>query len=355
MPEKENVGRSLAAMIRARAGRGKGGALAAAVAVQTALLLVAVGVIIAVPSGKDEAAFKAGKRVSLPPRELEHRAALNDFQQAAGAALPVERLSTESLLPENSLPELPALPSDSFSPLVQEAPVPEADALLAESGLNAALTGLPGGFSELDLFGIREGAGRFVILVDTSNSMFERQRDGVKYRFDFTVIKDEIAALVAGLQPDTQFNLAIYEGGSLAWQPNLMPATLENKQAAEAWLRGLSESPSASISSRKSPGPRLIEGGGTRLDTGLRQVFGFEPEVIFIVTDGEINRSGRTIPQDELLDIIRGLQRGLAESARIHVIHYQTAVTKPEEIATMRAIAGRNSGRFRQVEAVLLE
>ncbi len=352
MPENQGPGRRLADLTAARRGRGKRGALAAAVVAQALILLVAVGVIIAVPDGQEDPAFKAGKRITLPQRELEHRAALNEFQQAAGAPLPVEKLTTEALLPDAALPELPSLPSESFSPFVLENPAPDADALLGETGLNAALAGLPGGMSELDLFGIREGASRFVILVDTSNSMFERQRDGVKYRFDFSVIKEEIAALIAGLQPDTQFNLAIYEGGSLAWQPQLMPATLENKQAAQAWLYGLSESPSASISSRRSPGPTLIEGGGTRLDTGLRQAFGFEPEVIFIVTDGEINRSGRTIPEDELLDIIRELQRTLAEPARLHVIHYETAVTKPEETATMRAIAGRNGGRFRKVEAV---
>lgn len=355
MPENQSPGRRLADLLLARRRRGKSGALVAAMVVQALLLALAVGVIIVVPSGREDPAFTAGQRVSLPQRELDHRVALNEFQQAAGAPLPVEKIATEALLPDVVLPQIPSLPSDSFSPFVLESPAPGVDALLGDSGLSAALEGMPGGMSELDLFGIREGAGRFVILVDTSNSMFERQRDGVKYRFDFTVIKDEIAALIAGLQPGTQFNLAVYEGGSLAWQPQLVPATMENKQAAEAWLRGLSESPGASISSRTSPGPKLIEGGGTRLDTALKQAFGFEPEVIFIVTDGEINRSGRTIPEDELLDIISALQRTLAEPARIHVVHYQTTVSKPEEVATLRAVAGRNHGRFRQVEAVAVE
>ncbi|QYY37326.1 vWA domain-containing protein [Ruficoccus sp. ZRK36] len=354
MPDRQSPGR-LAAMKSAHRGRGKTGALAMALVVQAILLLAAVVVMVAVPSGRKDPAFVAGKRISLPQRELDHRVALNEFQQAAGVSMPVEKISAVSLLAEDTLPELPELPSDSFSPFVLENPAPDAQAMLGESGLSAALEGLGGGVSELDLFGVREGAARFVIVVDTSNSMFERQRDGVKYRFDFSLIKDEITALIAGLSSDTQFDLIVYEGGSLAWQPQLMRASLANKEAATEWLRGLSESPGASISSRSSPGPKLIEGGGTRLDTALKQAFSFAPEVIFVVTDGEINRSGKTISEEEVLDIIRELQRSLPEPARIHVIHYQTTVSKPEEVASMRAIAGRNSGRFRQIEAVPVE
>ena len=329
---------------------GKGGALAAAIVLQIIVLAVAVFIIVRVSGGEEKAAFRASPSISLPPRELSHRASLLEFEQAAAVPMPVRALQVDALLPE-TMPSLPPLPADSFSPLSAETSLAPGDALLGTEGLEAAVAGLGLGQSQVDLFGIRDEASRLVILVDTSNSMFERQRDGVKYRFDFGVIKDEVAALLMGLQPDTRFNLAIYEGGSLAWQPELMPATLENKQAAVDWLRGLSESPSASISGRNSSGPKLIEGGGTRLDTGLKQVFGFEPDVVFIVTDGEINRNGRRIEEDDILSEIRTLQAALETPARLHVIHYQTAVTRDVELATMRAIAGRNSGRFRQVSA----
>ncbi|MEM8549940.1 MAG: hypothetical protein AAGF10_04055, partial [Verrucomicrobiota bacterium] len=176
-------------------------------------------------------------------------------------------------------------------------------------------------------------------------------RDGVRYHFDYQVIKNEVANLIAGLSPQTQFNLAIYEGGSLAWRDELVEATRENKEEARAWLEALSESPAASIASRKASGTRMMEGGGTRLDTALRQAFSFKPEVIFIVTDGEINRSGRRITEEEMLDLIRELQGDIEERARIHVVHYATAVAKDVEVATMRAIAGRNNGRFRRVKA----
>lgn len=330
--------------------RGKTGALVAAAVLQVIVLAAAVFVIVRVSDGEAEPAFKASSRISLPQRELNHRASLLEFEQAAGVAMPVPALQVEQMLPD-AVPELPALPMDSFNPLAAEVSLTPGDALLGTEGLEAAIGGLGLGQSQVDLFGIREAASRLVILIDTSNSMFERQRDGEKYRFDFGVIKGEVSALIMGLQPDTQFNLAIYEGGSLAWQPELMVATLENKQAAVDWLLGLSESPGASISGRSSPGPKLLEGGGTRLDTGLKQAFGFAPDVIFIVTDGEINRSGRRIEEADILAEIRSLQAGLDQDARLHVIHYETAVTRDVELATMRAIAGRNGGRFHQVKA----
>lgn len=324
--------------------------LGLAVALQLILLAGAVFIIVAVPEATPEPSFSAGKSITLPPRELDHRVAMAEYRQSAGMPLPVERLRSDELMPD-ALPSLRELPADSFSLMELAHSTPDAAAMLGETGLDAALEGLPQAGSAVDLFGIRDAATRLVILVDTSNSMFERQRDGVKYRFDFGVIKDEVASLIQGLQPDTLFNLAIYEGGSLAWQPELVPASLANKQAAEAWLRGLSESPGASISSRRSPGVKLLEGGGTRLDTGLRQVFGYEPQVVFIVTDGEINRSGKRIGEDEILRIIRELQADLPERARLHVVHYRTAVSRDVELVTMRAIASRNGGRFRQVKA----
>ncbi|MEM9227730.1 MAG: hypothetical protein AAGA45_07155, partial [Verrucomicrobiota bacterium] len=269
----------------------------------------------------------------------------------AAVPQPVDKLSLDEFLPDDSA-ALPELPSDAFTPFVLESPL-QLDGDLSAAGLSPnALEGINADNLEaLSLFGITDRGTRVVILLDTSNSMFERQRDGVRHRFDYQVIKDEVANLIAGLSPQTRFNLAIYEGGSLAWRDELVEANRENKALATAWLEALSESPSASISSRKAPGTRLIEGGGTRLDTALKQAFGYEPEVIFVVTDGEINRSGRRINEEEMLELIRELQGELADRARIHVVHYATAVARDVEVSTMRAIAGRNNGRFRRVKA----
>jgi len=331
--------------------RGKKGSLAAALILQLVLISMTVTVAVIAPRLTEDPEFTAKKTIYLPQRELEHQAAMAEFQQAASAPLTVEKLTTESLL-SDPLPDMPSLPTTEFSPFENENPVPNAQGLLAGSGLGAALQGLNAGASQVSFFGIREEARRYMILIDSSNSMFERTRSGQQYRFDFKTIKNEANKLIDKLNANTLFNVAIYEGGSLAWSEYMVPATVGNKQAATAWVNGLSEDPGVSIGSRRSPGIKLMEGGGTRLDTGLKQAFGFQPEVIFIVTDGEINRGNfDTISEDEIVDLIKGLQETLDEPARIHVIHYETAISRDHEIDTMRAIASKNKGRFRRVKA----
>lgn len=330
--------------------RGKKGSLAAAIIIQLLLIGLTVGVVVIAPKLQQDLEFIAKKTIYLPQRELEHQAAMAEFQQAASAPLSIEKLATESLLAD-PLPDMPTLPTTEFSPFENENPVPNAQGLLQGSGLGDALQGLNAGASQVSFFGIREEARRYMILIDSSNSMFERSRQGVLHRFDFGTIKREATKLINKLNANTLFNVAIYEGGSLAWNQYMVPATVPNKQDATDWVNNLDENPSASIRSRRSNGVRLMEGGGTRLDTGLKQAFGFQPEVIFIVTDGEINRGSSKISEDEILDIIKDLQETLEEPARIHVIHYETSVARDYEIDTMRSIASRNKGRFRQVKA----
>ena len=150
----------------------------------------------------------------------------------------------------------------------------------------------------------------------------------------------------------SQFNVSIYEGGAMAWQERLVDANLPNKRRAAKWVQELDERPGVSIAGRHGDGPKLLEGGGTRLDTALTQVFAFEPEAVFIVTDGEINRGGERIGEAEMLEIIDNLQGALAQRVRLHVVHYETKAARPEELALMKAVAAQNDGYFRQVAAV---
>lgn len=339
-------------MIKSRSTKSKVlGPFFSALIILFALLILTAFVVVIAPSSREDPAFAAKKTIYLPQRELEHQAAVSEFQQVASAPLIPDRLSTESLIPE-AMPDLPALPSETFTPFESETPAPSTDGLLSSSGFMDALSGLSAGSSQVSFFGIREEATRIVILVDTSNSMFERSRDRVLHRFNFKTIKDEVTKLISELNANTLFNVAVYEGGSLAWSQELVPATVSNKSEAIAWVKGLSENPNVTIGSRSSAGIKLVEGGGTRLDTGLKQAFSFQPEVIFIVTDGEINRgSFQAIPEDEILDIINDLQAQQETDARIHVIQYETLVARDAEIDTMRAIASKNKGHYRKIEA----
>jgi hypothetical protein len=66
--------------------------------------------------------------------------------------------------------------------------------------------------------------------------------------------------------------------------------------------------------------------------------------------DKKDDQSGN-IDEQELLSIVGEGQKPLETPARIHVIHFLTKAARDEEEKTLRAVARRNDGRFRQVKA----
>lgn len=190
---------------------------------------------------------------------------------------------------------------------------------------------------------------RVVLVLDTSNTMFERKREGEVFRFDFSVIKRETANLIAGLTDDSSFNLVIYESGSQAYANQMVLATESAKKQAARWILSLDEDPGMTIAKR--PGPdenKLLEGRGTRLDTALKQTLGFKPTVVFVLTDGEVQRV------EEGVFRWLGELRKLKPAAEVHVVQYLTEKTKDEETAILRRIATRGGGKFRTVDAKIL-
>jgi hypothetical protein len=303
------------------------------------------------------ATFVAKKSVTIPPKLVEQRMQSAEFDAAAPKPSFDDKMA--SLRPTDfALPDLPKMPVEDMMPIDPSTVVNASADSLVGSGGNGSGSGNGnggGGFgtgaSAVSFFGIKDTARRVVIVVDTSNSMFERSRNGQLHTFDFKAIKDETVRLIGGLGVNTQFNVVIYEGGSMAWKEEFLPASDPNKQEATAWVRELDEDPESSIGRRKGKGPKLMEGGGTRLDTAMKQTFAMQPDVIFIITDGEINRGDEKIEAKEMLDIIEELQRGLPEKARIHVVHYVTAVVRKEEQDLLKSIARRNGGRFTEIKA----
>lgn len=351
----------------------------AVVALHVLAGLVAGVLVVARYFMKPEATFEAARDVRMPAKEREQRMNMAEFDSLAPKPSFNDKL--QSLKPAKfSLPELPKIPIDEMLPLDPSAIVTDqvssmVGAAGTGSGAGEGGSGSGGtGGSGMSFFGIQDTGKSVVIVVDTSNSMFERSRKGVMHRFNFKTIKDQTTQLIDKLSINTRFNVVVYEGGSMAFSDGNIPATDPNKAAAREWIQGLSEDPQMSIGRRAGNGPKLMEGGGTRLDTAMRQTFKFQPEIIYVITDGEINRGGggygnreendnrggnrrdddggsNKIGEREMVQIIEDLQKTLPQPARIHTLMYQTSVVRPEEIQTLRAIARRNNGKFRQVKA----
>lgn len=329
--------------------------------------LVAGVVVVARYLVQPPAEFKVVKDIRISAKKRQHQMAMRDFDSMAPRPSFSDRL--QSTRPTAfALPALPKLPLDQAMPL-------EPDTILSDVvGFGGTGTGTGQGYGsgrggsksnfnfDMKFFGIKDKGRNVIILIDTSDSMFSRVRKGQNYKFNFKNIKDETVKLVEGMNINAVFNVIVYEGGAMAFADKSVAATDANKAAAKDWIMNLDENPSTSISGRQGKGPKLMKGGGTRLDTGFELAFQMNPDLIFVITDGEINRGGHEhkIPESEMVQIVNALQKAQRTArnddsedaeAKIHVIQYLTTIARPDEVNTLRAIARVGHGRYRTLQA----
>ena len=195
---------------------------------------------------------------------------------------------------------------------------------------------------------------RIILLLDTSDTMFKRKRGADTYTYDYGVIKKEACDLIHNLDETAQFNVVLYEGGAVAFQKNMVVLSDSLKSEVIQWISDIDENPGKSIKERQGT-DTLFEGGGTRLDTGLSLAFRYDPTTIFLLTDGDANiRSGKEskkLKEEDIIPLIKQLQRKQKKSATIHVIYYQTKEAKESELELVKAIAAQGRGTFKVVKA----
>ncbi len=108
---------------------------------------------------------------------------------------------------------------------------------------NAAGSGLGGGGSlgfsmpEMNLFGIRSRGEKIVFLLDTDNAMMLDTVGGIPA---YTIIKDELAGLIAQLPSTALFNVIVFEHfKAVTFSKELTPANKDNVEKLKAWLAPL--------------------------------------------------------------------------------------------------------------------
>lgn len=327
------------------------------------------------------ATFEVKKEIRIAAEEREHRMNMAEFDSSRPKPSFTDKMSTARPT-EFSLPELPLIPVEAVATLDPSDIVSDQLAGLGGMGGGSG-TGSGGGGrggSAVNFFGISDMATRVIIVVDVSDSMFDRQPG------KFNAVKQEAEKLIKGLGVNTLFNLIIYEGGSVAMFPEVRPATDSNKTSAAEWIQsvdgGMNKRSMSYFGTYSKMGTGLYEGGGTRLDTAMKQALSMRPSTIFLITDGEINRSSRgrepdpppgdddkdgkggkggkggghqftgtKISKQDILGIIKNAQKSLEEPAKIHVIHFLTKLAKKDEEDILRSIARGNDGRFKAVKA----
>lgn len=340
----------------------------ASIAIHVVAGIIAGVVIVARYFAEPPAVFKAAKDIRIPAQEREHR--MNMAAYEGGASKPAFTDKMASARPSDfALPDIPQMPMDAVTEFDPNGVITDQIASIGSgsgmgSGYGSGSGGGGKGGSAVNFFGISDTATRVVIVVDVSDTMFDRQPG------KFNAVKQEATKLVNGLGINTLFNLIIYEGGSVAMFPQVQPATDANKKKAVAWIEsvdgGRDKRGMSYRGAYSKMGTGLYEGGGTRTDTALKQALSMRPSTIFLITDGEMSRMGGAtggqddqggerqssgISEQELLGIIEDGQKKLEEPSRIHVVHFLTKAARDEEEKILRSVARRNDGRFKQVKA----
>ncbi len=304
--------------------------------IQAGLLFVAVFVVVLVPEFKSDPEFVARKKIYLPQKELEHKVALAEFQNAASSPMQMERIRTSALLPD-ALPSLPELPKSEFNPIERNPAALQSDALLGQSGVLGALQGLKTESSSASLFGVEDSGQRILILFDNSATVWNKASAAGVSTDAFV---RELGTLIDGLNANTLFGLVPFAQKVGTFRDYMIAAGARNKQAAKLWVRENVRS------SRKSTQLKFEVNG---IQGALIVAFQMEPEVIFIISDGDFQRgrserfSGGNVPWEDVEKTLRDLVRESGIEPRIHFIGFQV---EPDAADAIERITRRYKGKF---------
>jgi hypothetical protein len=277
---------------------------------------------------------------------------LQEKMKTAPAAIPKRVLTTGAAKVE--LPPMPELtgPKNATPPPLMGA-AGQSNAL-TRPGMIGSAAGTGAG-AVINFFGIRDRSSSVVIMIDVSDSMFTRTGDAeggklIKHgkEQNFQTVREEAIRLVQSLGPNLQFGIVRWAGSAQSWKSELIPATDENKRAA---IEHIQEDVDMKTAKAKRG-----DAGGTRHDLALQAAFRLKPEVIYMLTDGnatiaEHGHGMKPIPAEDIYKTAADGQKGLRNSARIHVIYYLTGTEREDEREMLMTLASRNGGQFRGVAA----
>ncbi len=106
----------------------------------------------------------------------------------------------------------------------------------------------------------------------------------------------------------------------------------------------------------KTARPKDGRPGGTRHDYALEAAFALQPEIIYMLTDGNATAAQpggglKPIPAEDIWQTAATGQKALTKPARLHIIYYVTGADKDDERKMLGTLATRNGGKFRRVQA----
>ena len=295
----------------------KKGTLFFALILQCSLLALTVFLIVFDEPEKEPPKFEGSASVSVKKDDFKAVERRDRFMKRMQRLQPMQRLSVESAV-RGDMRLMPKLPIDAFSLDTDDLEIVEdTGVLLEQSGLLSGSMNGKGSSSAAAFFGVQDSGRRIVIVVNTSASVVRKARNqGVS----IDKIHNEVVSLIDSLDSGTLFGIVQFSQGSRRFAHYLAPSITRNKEAATQWvleeLRG---------------NPKVNDESLLGYEGGLKLAVDMEPDLIFLVTDGVLNKRVKAagtykypeIPYDVLIGSIDRDFRRLGVRMRIHVIGFE--------------------------------
>ncbi|WP_164103646.1 vWA domain-containing protein [Candidatus Laterigemmans baculatus] len=244
---------------------------------------------------------------------LEQSEAPEEASEPAPTAPAAELLPAAALLGGEIAIEPPELPApSSFTSL--RPPLAGKSSLAAQSAASTAS----------EFFGAKGGGNHFVYLVDNSHSMTTVAPDG------FEVARRELLKSIDALGEEQRFYVIFFGEEVLRMrladpatpEPRSVYATAANKAALRRWVMGTSMQP------------------GRWPEKALEFAFELRPDVIFLLTDGEMSQRAEPLIREH--NLVENLFDGPHPRSTIHTIGFYSR----EGAEQMQTIARVNGGTY---------
>ena len=317
----------------------------------TLILHVGVGIVagvitIAVIVSRPPVTFEAKKPPTIPARKLEHSIRVKQMKEQIRKPQILQRLV--STAPSKvALPELPRMDMPDMKNMRDAPTLNRAGSSLGALGGQGggAGRGLGGGagYSDALFFGQNVRTRAITICIDISPSMIAK---GVVKE-----VREEARKMLGNLSPATKFNLVVFVDGATPFTPQMVFATRENKEKAQAWL--------AQEFDYRKMGQLRGHSGSTPFDA-LKLAAELGSDTVFVLGDDlPYLKQGNaetgveiTDHVEQILEFVRGLETKYGQTIKINPIAYKPHPNERGKAGTdfMKTVARITGGRFQQID-----
>lgn len=266
------------------------------------------------------------------------------FEGAAARNSFSDRIQSAQISTLN-LPKLPPLPKTA-APIFSDNASTNAllsNAAALSSGAGAAMGtgggGAGGTGSGVSFLGVQTNAKRIVLMFDISRTVTNAaSRAGMP----MARIREETARLVESMGVNTRFGLVEFARNYAFFRPDLLTSTEANRKAAIAWLNTFF----ATEGTLPKALPNIV-GGSPGFLVALEAVFKLQPDSVFILSDGSMQRgtgTASTIPISEIEQTLIRLQSSQPTRAKIFFVGVGVQPETEKSLKRLIATAGGGGG-----------